>query len=62
MLSIDEALKLTDIDKIHEQVSLRWELIRKMVGRLYPSILRNEICQLNCRASDIKFKRIKDKE
>lgn len=52
-LNIQDALKLTDIDSIDNQINIRQELIASMVGNLYPSILSEEIYELLERKSKI---------
>ena len=54
MRHISEALLLESIEEIEEEVKKRSELREQMVGQLYPSILYNEICQLNGRCSDLR--------
>ena len=54
MRGINEALLLESIEEIEKEVSERSELRDQMVGQLYPSILYDEICQLNGRCSDLK--------
>ena len=57
MKDIEEAIKLESIEEIEQEVKDRGELRERMVGRLYPSIIHDEICQLNARCSDlIRFK------
>jgi hypothetical protein len=46
MDTIEEALKLTDVDLVYEQIEIRRDLMSQMVGTLYPSILQDEIIQL----------------
>ncbi len=45
MKSLEEALKL-DPTAILEEIKVRRELIKQMVGQLYPSILTSEIEKL----------------
>jgi hypothetical protein len=59
MLPIEEALKLESLEEIQNEVTKRSELRQQMVGQLYPSILYDEICQLNGRYSDVENNRIK---
>lgn len=47
VLRIDEAMKLTDLAAVENEIRQRQELIGQMVGWLYPSILRDEIAKLN---------------
>lgn len=54
MRHITEALLLESIEEIEEEVKKRSELGQQMVGQLYPSILYDEICQLNARCSDLR--------
>ena len=54
MKDINEALKLESIEEIEQEVKKRGELRQRMVGRLYPSIIHDEICQLNARCSDLR--------
>jgi hypothetical protein len=54
MKHIEKALLLESIEEIEEEIKERSELRQQMVGRLYPSILYSEICQLNIRCSDLR--------
>jgi len=46
MLPIKDALKLTEPEKIKEELKARKELISLMVGSLYPRIVFDEIVLL----------------
>lgn len=54
LLSVDDALKLEMRIDIEEQIALRVELMSQMVGRLYPSILGEEILKLEDNAKQCK--------
>jgi hypothetical protein len=47
MKNIEEAIQLTSIDEIEEEIRQRRELRATMVGQLYPSILSEEIYKLS---------------
>ena len=47
MKHINEALQLTSVEEIEEEIKQRKELRATMVGQLYPSILTDEIYKLN---------------
>jgi len=61
MRHIKEALLLESIEEIEQEVKERGELRQQMVGQLYPSILYDEICQLNVRCSDLRKLKENDK-
>jgi hypothetical protein len=46
MKNIKEALQLTTVDELANEISERHKLIDSMVGTLYPEILSNEIYKL----------------
>ena len=54
MKDIKDALQLVDLKEIQQEINERRELIRQMVGSLYPSIIYDEIFKLNYRYSEIK--------
>jgi len=47
MKYIKDALLLDSLEEIKEEIKERQELKKLMVGQLYPSILTDEIYQLN---------------
>lgn len=46
-LSVEEALKLTDIEALTDQMRQRRDLIKTMVGNLYPGIVYDEITKID---------------
>lgn len=42
----EKFLQSLSIEQIDKEIKLRKDLINEMVGWLYPTILRDEICQL----------------
>ena len=46
MLSRSEWGQIKTVDCVQAQIDLRAKLSRKMVGHLYPSIIRDEVCDL----------------
>jgi len=42
-LSIENALRLTEPEKIKEEIKARTELKSMMVGSLYPNVIANQI-------------------
>jgi len=48
------------LDEIDEQVRVRLDLMKQMVGSLYPSILNNEIRALRQRQRDAKNQSARD--
>lgn len=53
MRSIYKALELTDYTEISEEIRARHELIKGMVGQLWPAILQGEIKDLRKRYHEI---------
>jgi len=51
---LDSVLEFESISKLEDQVTIRRELIDKMVGQLYPSILEDEISKINNRIWELK--------
>jgi hypothetical protein len=52
---IEECIKLTSVEDLDKQIDLRRNLIRQMVGTLYPSILFSEIDQLSTKAARLRY-------
>ena len=50
---IGEALKLTDKNELREEIRLRHELQRQMVGSLYPTIIDEECSRLAERIAQV---------
>jgi hypothetical protein len=46
---IKEALELKDVNEIQAEIDARKKLINEMCGTLYPSILRDEVYDLELR-------------
>jgi len=57
MIYIKDALLLESIEEIQSEVNDRIELRQQMVGQLYPSILTDEISQLNSKIWEIKYRK-----
>lgn len=57
MIGIDGAIKLTDDAAIIDQINIRRNLGRQMVGQLYPSILFDEIQRLEHLRWDLRTAR-----
>lgn len=57
LLSVSECLKLKTLDNVRTQIDLRRNLIRTMVGNLYPSILFNELDQLYTHIARLSYDR-----
>jgi len=55
-LDLKNALELSKISEVQEQITSRCKLIEQMVGKLYPSILWDEVCKLNGYASILRRK------
>lgn len=53
MKSIEDVLKLTSLAELKKEVEIRKDLIKQMVGTVYPSIVSNEIEKINERYSEI---------
>lgn len=53
MRNIEEALKLTSLMELKKEIEIRKELLRVMVGQLYPPILSSELVRLNKVYSEI---------
>lgn len=53
MLSLEEALELTDLDALIGEIYERKQLRNQMVGSLYPNILVDEISRLLKRYDDL---------
>lgn len=43
------------IESLEAQIMVRRELQQQMVGRVYPSVLEDQICRLARRVSTIKY-------
>ncbi|MDB4277991.1 hypothetical protein N9917_00010 [Deltaproteobacteria bacterium] len=59
-LPIAEALLLTDITEVLDEILSRKELRYKMVGSLYPNIVVDEIGQLVGRYEELGGERLSD--
>lgn len=46
MKNLTEVLKSSDIEFLLDQIKLRREMINTMIGWLYPTILKDEICEI----------------
>jgi hypothetical protein len=55
MLDITDAMKLFDANELVEQINVRNDLISQMSGRLYPSILEDEVQKLRRRLTKLVF-------
>lgn len=54
MLDIKEAAQLSDVKKLEKEIAEREELIKNMIGTLYPSILLDEIHNLTERICQLE--------
>lgn len=54
MIAIEDALKLTSIKKIDEEINERMLLREYMVGQLYTSVLNHEIYKLKSKRREIE--------
>jgi hypothetical protein len=55
MRQINDALRLTSLMELKKEIEVRKELLRVMVGQLYPSIVSIELRRLNERYSELYY-------
>jgi hypothetical protein len=60
VLTVDQALELTDPNKVIEQIRARQKLRRQMVGGLYPGILADEEIKLQDHITELNRKGLKE--
>jgi hypothetical protein len=54
MIDFNEAMKLTDIAEIDKEIEERRDLLERMVGNLYPPLLRGQVIDLRMRKEELE--------
>lgn len=54
MKMITEVLKMSDPEEIRREISKRHEMLRQLVGSMYPKIVSEEIIQLERRVVELE--------